>query len=336
MPVTASSAPTSVSRSGIVASNAYANGKRVADVSVDEAGAWARREGHLVWLGLYEPTLELLQQVQAQFNLHPLAIEDALSAHQRPKLERYGDCLFLVARTAQLVNGRIALGETHLFVGRGFVVTVRHGASVSYTPVREQTEACPKLLAHVEDYILYAILDYIVDNYAPVLETIMAEVEGIEDCVLKRELLQSEVERLYLLRRDLLRLRTAVVPLVEVCRKLEHDEMVAIDEEMQPRFRDVSDHLRRAQDEIDALREVLAFAFEASLMLGQAQQTVITRRLAAWAAILAVPTAIAGLYGMNFENMPELKWQYGYYAVVAGIFLICGVLYWRFKKNRWL
>ena len=325
-----------MSRSGIVASNAYANGKRVADVSVDEAGAWARREGHLVWLGLYEPTLELLQQVQAQFNLHPLAIEDALSAHQRPKLERYGDCLFLVARTAQLVNGRIALGETHLFVGRGFVVTVRHGASVSYTPVREQTEACPKLLAHVEDYILYAILDYIVDNYAPVLETIMAEVEGIEDCVLKRELLQSEVERLYLLRRDLLRLRTAVVPLVEVCRKLEHDEMVAIDEEMQPRFRDVSDHLRRAQDEIDALREVLAFAFEASLMLGQAQQTVITRRLAAWAAILAVPTAIAGLYGMNFENMPELKWQYGYYAVVAGIFLICGVLYWRFKKNRWL
>lgn len=336
MPVTASPTPTPVSRSGIVASNAYANGKRVADVSVDEAGAWARRVGHLVWLGLYEPSLELLQQVQAQFNLHPLAIEDALAAHQRPKLERYGECLFLVARTAQLVEGRIALGETHLFVGRGFVVTVRHGASASYAPVREQTEACPKLLAHGEDYILYAILDYIVDNYAPVLETIMAEVEGIEDCVLRRELLQSEVERLYLLRRDLLRLRTAVVPLVEVCRKLEHDEMVAIDEEMQPRFRDVSDHLRRAQDEIDALREVLAFAFEASLMLGQAQQTVITRRLAAWAAILAVPTAIAGLYGMNFENMPELKWQYGYYAVVTSIFLICSVLYWRFKQNRWL
>lgn len=202
--------------------------------------------------------------------------------------------------------------------------------------MREQTEACPKLLAHGEDYILYAILDYIVDNYAPVLETIMAEVEGIGDYVLRRELLQTEVERLYLLRRDLLRPRTTVVPLGEVCRKLEHDEMVAIDEEMQPRFRDVSDHLRRAQDEIDALREVLAFAFEASLMLGQAQQTVITRRLAAWAAILAVPTAIAGLYGMNFENMPELKWQYGYYAVVTSIFLICGVLYWPFKQNRWL
>lgn len=336
MPLAAPSASPSISRPGIVAANAYANGRRVAGVNVEDAGAWAKREGHLVWLGLYEPSYELLQQVQAQFNLHPLAIEDALSAHQRPKLERYGDCLFLVARTAQLVNGRIALGETHIFVGRGFVVTVRHGASASYGPVREQTEACPKLLAHGEDYILYAILDYIVDNYAPVMESIMAEVEGIEDCVLRRELLQSEVERLYLLRRDLLRLRTAVVPLVEVCRKLEHDEMVAIDEEMQPRFRDVSDHLRRAQDEIDALREVLAFAFEASLMLGQAQQTVITRRLAAWAAILAVPTAIAGLYGMNFENMPELKWQYGYYVVVAAIFMICGVLYWRFKQNRWL
>ncbi|GJE43858.1 magnesium and cobalt transport protein CorA [Methylobacterium soli] len=331
-----STAPAALQTPGVVMSAAYANGHRVSEVRIEEAGAWARQPGHFVWIGLFEPSLELLQQLQAQFSLHPLAIEDAQSAHQRPKLESYGDCLFVVARTAQLLKGRLALGETHLFIGRGFVVTVRHGASASYAPMREKAESCPKLLGHGEDYILYAVLDFIVDNYAPVMETIMAEVEAIEDRILKRELLPSEIERLYLLRRDLLRLRTAVVPLVEVCRKLEHGDMVAIDQEMQPLFRDVSDHLRRVQDEIDALREVLAFAFEASLMLGQAQQTVITRRLAAWAAILAVPTAIAGIYGMNFEVMPELKWRYGYYAVLTGIFAVCALLYWRFRKNGWV
>ena len=321
---------------GLVASGVYAGGRRVADIRIDEAGEWSRRPDHVVWIGLYQPSMELLVEVQEQFGLHRLAIEDARHVHQRPKVERYGDCLFVVVRTAQLVDGRIALGETQIFVGRGYIVTVRHGASASYAPVREKTEACPRLLAHGEDYILHAVLDFIVDNYGPVMETVMAEVEAIEDRILKRTLLSSEVERLYLLRRDLLRLRSAVVPLVEVCRKLEHDDMVAIDEEMQPLFRDVSDHLRGVQEEIDALREVLAFAFEASLMLGQAQQTVITRRLAAWAAILAVPTAIAGIYGMNFEVMPELKWRYGYYAVLAGILGICSVLYWRFKRNGWV
>ena len=321
---------------GVVMAAAYSDGRRVSDIDVAEAGEWSRRPGHLVWIGLYEPSTDLLAQVQAQFGLHPLAIEDAKAAHQRPKLERYGDCTFVVTRTAQLVGGRIALGETHLFVGRGFVVTVRHGASVSYRPAREKAEACPKLLAHGEDYILYAVLDFIVDGYAPVMETVLAEVEAIEDRILRRELRQDEVERLYLLRRDLLRLRTAVVPLVEVCRKLEHGDLVAIDDEMQPLFRDVSDHLLRVQDEIDAVREVLAFAFEASLMLGQAQQTVITRRLAAWAAILAVPTAIAGIYGMNFENMPELKWRYGYFMVLGLIFTACVILHWRFRKSGWL
>ncbi|WP_082487846.1 MULTISPECIES: magnesium and cobalt transport protein CorA [Methylobacterium] len=321
---------------GVVASGVYAGGRRIADIRIDEAGEWSRRPDHVVWIGLYQPSMELLEQVQAQFGLHRLAIEDARHAHQRPKVERYGDGLFVVVRTAQLVEGRIALGETQIFVGRGYIVTVRHGASASYASVREKTESCPRQLAHGEDYILHAVLDFIVDNYRPVMETVMAEVEAIEDRVLKRELLPAEVERLYLLRRDLLRLRSAVVPLVEVCRKLEHGDMVAIDEEMQPLFRDVSDHLRGVQEEIDAMREVLAFAFEASLMLGQAQQTVITRRLAAWAAILAVPTAIAGIYGMNFEVMPELKWRYGYFVVLGGIFTACAVLYWRFRKNGWL
>lgn len=290
----------------------------------------------MVWIGLHEPSLDLLRRLQAEFGLHELAIEDALKAHQRPKLEQYGEALFVVARTAQMLEGRIAFGETHVFVGQGYVVSVRHGPSTSYTPVRERCEASPTALSAGEDYILYAILDFIVDNYMPVIETIQAEVEEIEDSILAETYTQSRVGRLYQLRRDLLRLRNAAIPLVEVCRRLEQPGLPGIDAEMQPLFRDVSDHIRRVQEEIESLREVLAFAFETSLMTGQAQQTEITRKLAAWAAILAVPTAVAGIYGMNFEHMPELEWQYGYAVVLVIIGSVCGWLYWRFRRNGWL
>ncbi len=202
--------------------------------------------------------------------------------------------------------------------------------------MRERCESCPITLSNGEDYILYAILDFIVDNYMPVIETIQAEVDQIEDGVLRRSLHHSEFERLYKLRRDLLKLRRAVGPLVEVCKRLEHTDVLQIDSAMKPLFRDVLDHVKRAQEDIDSLREVLAFAFEASLMSGQSQQNEITRRLAAWAAILAVPTAVAGIYGMNFEHMPELKWQYGYYIVVGSIVAACSILYWRFRKYGWL
>jgi magnesium transporter len=321
---------------GVVASAAYAGGRRVAEVRIEEAGEWSRKPGHVVWIGLHEPSLTLLRRLQAEFGLHDLAIEDALKAHQRPKLEQYGEALFIVARTAQMVDGRIAFGETHLFVGRGYVVSVRHGASTTYTPVRERCEASPTALSDGEDFILYAILDFIVDNYIPVVETIQVEVERIEDRVLGRTPAPLHVRRIYQLRRDLLRLRNAVVPLVEVCRRLEQPGLPGIDPSMYPHFRDVSDHIRRVQEEIESLREVLAFAFETSLMTGQAQQTEITRKLAAWAAILAVPTAVAGIYGMNFEVMPELRWKYGYGLVLMMIIVVCGWLYWRFRRNRWL
>jgi magnesium transporter len=321
---------------GVVNSAVYAGGQKIADVPIEEAGAWSKQPGHVVWIGLFEPSDDLLRRVQQQFDLHPLAIEDAAKAHQHPKLEQYGQGIFIVARTAQMVDGRIAFGETHLFVGRGYVVSVRHGASVSYTAVRARSEACPTVLSQGEDYIVYAILDFIVDNYMPVVQNIHAEVEAIEDTVLATTLSKPDIERLYTLRRDLLRLRNAAGPLVEVCNRLEHAQLMPIDKEMQPLFRDVTDHVRRVREEIDALREVLAFAFEASLMAGQAQQTEITRRLAAWAAILAVPTAIAGIYGMNFEHMPELKWAYGYFLVIGVIAAICATLYVQFRRNGWL
>ncbi len=321
---------------GVVAAGVYREGRKVADIPIEAAGAWARRRGHVVWIGLYEPSRDLLAELSRQFHLHPLAAEDAENAHQYPKLEQYGDSLFIVARTAQMVDGRVAFGETHIFLGRGFIVTVRHGASRTYSQLRERCEAGQPGFAEGEDFILYAILDFIVDNYFPVLDSINSEVETIEDRVLATTLETRDIERLYTLRRDLLRLRNATTPLADVCRRLERGELKPIDANMRPHFRDVTDHLRRVQETIDTLREVLAFAFEASLMNAQMQQNVTSRRLAAWAAILAVPTAIAGVYGMNFENMPELKWRYGYYLVLGATAVICVTLYRRLREAGWL
>jgi magnesium transporter len=321
---------------GVVASGVYVEGQRVADSAIEGAGAWAARPGHVVWIGLLEPRRALLLRAQREFGLPDLAIEDAEHAHQRPKLEQYGEALFIVARTAQLVDGRVAFGETHLFVGKGYIVSVRHGASTSYGAVRQHWESCPTILAKGEDFILYAILDFIVDNYMPVLEAIEDEVEGIEDAVLVKPMTTADIERLYVLRRDLLRLRNAAGPLVEVCRRLTGADVPHVGPAMHAHFRDVTDHIRVVQERIDNLREVLAFAFETSLLMGQSQSTVISKKLASWAAMLAVPTAVAGIYGMNFSNMPELNWPYAYHTVLLGMAAICGVLFWRFRKNGWL
>lgn len=213
---------------------------------------------------------------------------------------------------------------------------MRHGASTSYTRVRQHWESCPSVLAKGEDFILYAILDFIVDNYLPVLEAIQEEVERIEDMVLIKPMATPQIERLYMLRRDLLRLRNAAGPLVDVCRRLTSPDVLQIDAEMHSYFRDVTDHIRGVEEKIDALREVLAFAFETSLLMGQTQSTDIAKKLASWAAILAVPTAVAGIYGMNFRHMPETDTPYGFYAIVIVMAAICGVLYWRFKASNWL
>ncbi|GAA2841499.1 magnesium transporter [Aminobacter aminovorans] len=321
---------------GVVASSVYFGGRRIADIPIEEAGLWAAKEGHVVWIGLLEPDRDLLLRVQRQFNLHDLAIEDAEHPHQRPKIEQYGDALFIVARTAQLVQGRVNFGETHMFVGKGYIVSVRHGVSTSYAAVRQHWESCPSALAKGEDFILYAILDFIVDNYMPVLEQIEEEVDLIEDGVLARPMMSKDIERLYMLRRDLLRLRNAAGPLVEVCRRLTSADLPQLRPAMHPLFRDVTDHIRTVLEKVDNLREVLAFAFEASLLVGQSQETAIAKKLASWAAILAVPTALAGIYGMNFSDMPELHFEYGYPTVLVAIVTICSILYWRFRKNGWL
>lgn len=321
---------------GLIAATAYHEGRRVADIAVADGGEWSRREGHVVWIGILEPSEDELREVQQQFGLNSLAIEDAGQAHQRPKLQRYGDSLFIVARTAEIIGDRIQFGETHLFVGRGYVVSIRHGPSASYKRVRSHCESSPASLARGESFIVHSILDFIVDNYLSVVERVQEEAEEIENDLLAGQMTTAQVRRLYILRRDLLRLRSGVLPLVEVCRRLEHSELLPMDAKMELLFRDVTDHVRSVEDEIDGLREMLAFCFEASMQASQSDQTIISRRLAAWAAILAVPTAVAGIYGMNFNNMPELQWEYGYYLVISLVLATCIALYANFRRSNWL
>jgi magnesium transporter len=320
----------------VVAAYIYKDGVRIREVSLDRDDALAVKPGEFVWIGLYEPTQAELARLQTRFKLHPLAIEDALNAHQRPKVEIYGRELFVVARTAQLVDAQIAYGETAIFVGQGHLITVRHGSARAHTELRAQLEASPALLSKGSDYVLHAVLDFVVDGYLPIIQALEDEVLDIERRTLEAFLSHAEVKRLFHLRRDLIRFKRVLSPMAEVCGRLEHLETPCLDDDVRPYFRDVLDHTQKVEGMVDALREVITSVFEAASLLEQQRQSAITRKLAAWAAILAVPTAVAGIYGMNFEHMPELKWAWGYPAVMVGIVAVIGWLYWRFKRNGWL
>jgi len=320
----------------VVAAYVYKDGVRIREVSLDEGDALDAKPGEFVWIGLYEPTQAELARLQTRFKLHPLAIEDALNAHQRPKVEVYGRELFVVARTAQLVEAQIAYGETAIFVGQGHLITVRHGSARAHTELRAQLEASPALLSKGSDYVLHAVLDFVVDGYLPIIQALEDEVLDIERRTLEAFLSHAEVKRLFHLRRDLIRFKRVLSPMAEVCGRLEHLETPCLDDDVRPYFRDVLDHTQKVEGMVDALREVITSVFEAASLLEQQRQSAITRKLAAWAAILAVPTAVAGIYGMNFEHMPELKWAWGYPAVMVGIVAVIGWLYWRFKRNGWL
>lgn len=319
----------------VVAAVVYRNGHRVRPAALSEGGLKLAR-GEFVWIGLLEPKEPELRTLQRRFGLHPLAVEDALSAHQLPKVEVYGGELFVVARTAQMVEGRIQYGETHVFLGPNHIVTVRHGSARAHTEVRAQLELSPALLKHGPDYVLHAILDFVVDGYRPIVDEIEEAVLLMEQQALDAFLSRDEIRRLFQLRRELLRFERILGPMEEVAGRLERLDLPGIDAEVRPYFRDIRDHVRRVSVRVGALRETLASVFEVANLLEQQRQGVITRRLASWAAILAVPTAIAGIYGMNFEFMPELRWRYGYFAILAVIAAICAGLYLAFKRSKWL
>jgi magnesium transporter len=315
---------------------AYRGGHRVADVDLQQDDYAEVANGDFVWIGLHEPDESLLQIVQRRFGLHDLAVEDAHTAHQRPKLEVYGESLFVVVRTVHLAAGNIGWGETHIFAGRGYVVTVRHGSTTAYNTVRARCESAPEMLSMGESFVIYSVMDFIVDTYFPVLHALEAEVDALEDSVFTPNSARLDIERVFELRHELLLMRRAVLPLREMCNSLIRFDVTLIAPEMRPYFRDVQDHVIRVVESIDNLRELLKGALEANLLLASVQQNDVTKRLAAWAAILAVPTAVAGVYGMNFKYMPELEYPASYPIVLAVITGLCGYLYYRFRRSGWL
>jgi magnesium transporter len=320
----------------VVAASAYVDGKLTRDVDINQPESLELREGEFIWIGLVEPDESEIRVLQTQFHLHPLAVEDALTAGQVPKVDVYGDQLFVVAKTAQLDEDRISYGETDIFVGPRHIITVRHGSARAHKDLRDHLEASPTLLKHGVDYVLHAVLDFIADGYLPIVESIEEDLLSMEQHALDTFLSRAEVTRIFTLRRELMRFRRLLGPMEEVASRLEHHDMPCIDAEVRLYFRDVRDHIARVATMVEGLRDVLASVFELSTLLEQQRQGDITRRLAAWAAILAVPTAIAGIYGMNFHHMPELEWSYGYPFALGLIAAICLFLYTRFKKAKWL
>lgn len=319
----------------VVASYVYRDGQRVREAPLTPEGL-ALEPGEFVWVGLYDPTDAEIDVLVKRFKLHPLAVEDALVAHQMPKVEVYGRELFVVARTAMKIDDRIAYGETHVFVGDDHVVSIRHGSARSHNLLRAQLEASPLQLKKGPDFVLHGILDFIVDAYSPIVDDAEDSVLEMEQRTLDAFLSRVEIRRLFTLRRELLKFRRILGPMEEVAGRLQSLDMPCIDPDVRPYFRDVSDHVRRVNSRLGGLNDILSSVFEVANLLEQQRQGLITRKLAAWAAILAVPTAIAGIYGMNFEHMPELRWEYGYYAVLGVIAAICAGLYVTFKRTKWL
>lgn len=317
---------------------AYVDGRKLGNFTLDDIPALRKQPDVFIWLGVFEPDEELIARIQGLFDLHELATEDAHHAHQRPKVELYDDCLFVVLRTVQAAEHKVNFGETHIFVGPGYLVTVRHGASLPYAPVRARCERAPHLLRKGPGFALYAILDFVVDQYFPILGGIEDDVEDLEERFFKGDFSQEDINQLYEFKRDLTGLRRAVAPLVEVCNYLLTDVFNDyVSDDIRPYFRDVHDHTLRINETIETIRETLALALQISLTLGAARQNDATKRLAGWGALLAAPTMIFSIYGMNFKGwFPELEWQYGYPIVMGSVLVGCLVLYRKLKTSGWL
>jgi magnesium transporter len=315
---------------------AYTSGKRTAEVTIEDISEAIKQKDTFVWLGLREPNAALLAKIQEEFGLHELAIEDTHSAHQRPKLEEYGDSLFLVLQTAQLFQNAVQFGETHVFVGPRFFVTVRHGSSLSYQKVRQRCENMPQSLAKGPGFALYALMDFVVDNYMPVVDGLRERFDRLEEDIFKRRFNQQTLEQLYELKRELLLLRGAAAPLLDICNELMRFHGDIIPKEIRFYYRDIFDHVKRINQAIDSMREMLTAAMQVHLALVTVGQNEIVKRLAGWGAILAIPTMVFSLYGMNFKYMPELDWQFSYPAILGGLTVACAWLYRRLKKVGWL
>ncbi|GGQ48180.1 magnesium and cobalt transport protein CorA [Streptomyces flaveolus] len=314
------------------------------DEPVDAVRRMREHGGGFLWLGLHEPTAREFAGIAELFHLHPLAVEDAIEAHQRPKVERYGDTLFAVFKTVCYVEHEeltatsevVNTGEIMVFVGEDFVITVRHGRHGSLGPLREELETDPGQLAKGPSAVLHAIADHVVDDFLTVIESVQADIDQVETDVFAENGARVDPGRIYQLKRELLELKRAVVPLGRPLEELATRPARVIDPEIQAYFRDVSDHLLRATEQIAAFDELLNSILQAHLAQVTVAQNEDMRKITAWAAIVAVPTMVCGVYGMNFDHMPELGWRYGYGLVLGVISAACLVLYRGFRRNGWL
>jgi magnesium transporter len=332
--------------SSVVNCIAYEDGARLPlEGNLADAVKRVRKSGAgFVWLGLHEPTNREFAGVAELFDLHPLAVEDAIEAHQRPKVERYGDTLFAVFKTVCYVEHEeltatsevVDTGEIMVFVGHDFVVTVRHGRHGSLGPLREELESDPGQLAKGPSAVLHAVADHVVDDYLNVIESVQLDIDQVETDVFAENGARADPGRIYQLKRELLELKRAVVPLGRPLLDLADRPVRVVDPEIQAYFRDVSDHLIRATEQIASFDELLNSILQAHLAQVTVAQNEDMRKITAWAAIVAVPTMVCGIYGMNFEHMPELHWRYGYGMVIGVIGLACVAVYRGFRRNGWL
>jgi len=314
----------------------YQEGRKLADIPVEEIASTLRRPGTFVWVALRDATAEELAQMQREFDLHELAVEDALKGHQRPKLEEFGPTLFAVMQLIEAEPAGWQVGEVAVFVGPNFVLSVRNRSTQHFLGVRERCEREPELLRHGAGFVFYALMDAVVDRYFPLVDTLETELEAIESQIFEPGTARTNIERLYALKRRATLLRHAVAPLLEVADKLHGGRVPPVCTGVQDYFRDVQDHLIRIQSGIDKVRDTISTAIQVNVSMVAIDQGETTKRLAAWAAVFAVCTALVGVWGMNFEHMPELKWRYGYAMALGAIATAAALMYWRFRRAGWL
>jgi magnesium transporter len=315
---------------------AYTEGRKLADIPVEDISEYLKRPNCFVWVALKDPEPSELELMQEEFDLHELAVDDARHGHQRPKIEEYGDSLFAVLQTIELKDDDFVLGEVHIFVGPNYILSTRRGTEKGFADVRVRCEREPDLLQNGSGYVLYALMDAIVDRYFPVLDALESELETVEEKIFVKNTARSNIEALYALKQKLMTLKHTVDPLMEAVGKLSGGRVPHICAGMREYFRDVLDHLQRLHASIEGIRDMQTTAIQVNLGMINLNETEVTKKLAAWAAIIAIPTLIAGIYGMNFKNIPEYDWQYGYYVSLATMVGFDVLLYLWFKRIRWL
>ncbi|GGI18998.1 magnesium/cobalt transporter CorA [Oxalicibacterium faecigallinarum] len=315
---------------------AYQDGNKLADIQVEEISDYLQQPNCFVWVAMKDASPEELQQMQQEFHLHELAVEDANHGHQRAKIEEYGDCLFAVVPTAEMVDGKLQVGELDVFVGRNYILSVRTRSKHGFLGVRARCEQEPHQLRKGSAFVLYALMDAVVDRYFPVVEALETQLDKIEGDIFNPGQQRNNIQQLYALKREVVMLKHIVAPLMEAVGRLYGGRVPNLCESTRDYFRDVGDHLYRINALTDAIRDTIATAIQVNLSMVSIEENEVNKRLAAWAAIFAVATAFFGLWGMNFKYMPELDWKFGYPVAIAMVTGVCGYLYYRFRKSGWL